>query len=68
MPESNGFQFLDWIESNKPILIMLPKIFLLSSTIDQKRKKAMSNSIVSGFYSKPISQIDFDLISEYTLK
>ena len=57
MPVMNGWDFLQELESIKPQLQKMPRIFILSSTVDpEDYKKAAEFSTVEGFISKPLTQ------------
>ena len=56
MPSMTGWEFLERL-SQKPLLLTQKfKIFILSSSIDDRdRQKALSNPLVTGFLSKPLT-------------
>lgn len=56
MPTLTGWEFLDEL-SKMPVLAKNTfKIFILSSSIDDRdRQRALSNPLVSGFLSKPLT-------------
>jgi CitB family two-component system response regulator MalR len=57
MPVMNGWDFLQEFETFKLQLQKLPRIFILSSTVDpEDYKKAAEFSTVEGFISKPLTQ------------
>ncbi len=63
MPVMNGWDFLDELENIKGSLPTLPRIFILSSTVDpEDYKKAKSFSTVEDFISKPLSKDYLDKI------
>lgn len=63
MPVMNGWDFLDEFEKIKNSFTMLPKIYILSSTVDpEDYKKATSYSTVTNLISKPLSKEVFDEI------
>jgi CheY-like chemotaxis protein len=64
MPVMNGWDFLEEFESLKPTLPRLPKIFILSSTVDpEDYKRAKSYGSVEDFISKPLSKENLDKIN-----
>ena len=57
MPVMNGWDFLEELEEVKLTFKNLPKIYLLSSTVDpEDYKKAKRFSLVEDFISKPLSK------------
>lgn len=56
MPTMTGWEFLERL-GRKPISVTKNiKIFILSSSIDDRdRQKALSNPLVAGFLSKPLT-------------
>jgi CheY-like chemotaxis protein len=57
MPVMNGWDFLEEFESIKETLPQMPRIFILSSTVDpEDYNKAKSYSAVEDFISKPLSK------------
>jgi len=57
MPVMNGWDFLQAFETIKYQLSKMPRIFILSSTVDpEDYKKAAEFSAVEGFISKPLTQ------------
>lgn len=61
MPVMNGWDFLDEFEELKGSFTMLPKVYILSSTVDpEDYKKATSYSTVTNLISKPLSKEVFD--------
>ncbi len=57
MPIMNGWDFLEAFEAIKQQLIKVPRILILSSTVDpEDYKKAEKFSAVEGFISKPLTQ------------
>lgn len=61
MPVMNGWDFLDEFEELKGSFTMLPKVYILSSTVDpEDYKKATSYSTVANLISKPLSKEVFD--------
>jgi len=55
MPVMNGWEFLDALEKKSTENDVLPKIFLLSSSLDPSDKnKASQIKLVNGFISKPL--------------
>ncbi len=63
MPVMNGWDFLDEFEKLKGSFTKLPKIYILSSTVDpEDYKRATSYSTVANLISKPLSKEVFDEI------
>lgn len=63
MPVMNGWDFLDEFEKLKNSFTMIPKIYILSSTVDpDDYKRATSYSTVVNLISKPLSKEVFDEI------
>jgi CheY-like chemotaxis protein len=57
MPVMNGWDFLEEFEKIKHRFKLLPRIYLLSSTVDpEDYKKAKNFSLVQDFISKPLSK------------
>ena len=57
MPVMNGWDFLEEFDKIKPRFKSLPRIYLLSSTVDpEDYKKAKNFSLVQDFISKPLSK------------
>ncbi len=57
MPVMNGWDFLEELENIKPYLANLPRIYILSSTVDpEDYKKAKTFATVVDFISKPLSK------------
>ncbi|HSU49679.1 MAG TPA: response regulator [Segetibacter sp.] len=57
MPVMNGWDFLEEFEKIRSRFISLPRIYLLSSTVDpEDYKKAKKFSLVEDFISKPLSK------------
>jgi CheY-like chemotaxis protein len=57
MPVMNGWDFLDELENIKGTLSKLPRIFILSSTVDpEDYSRAKSFSTVEDFISKPLEK------------
>ena len=57
MPNMNGFQFLDELMKFDLQLFNKTKIYLLSSSIDERDiKKAADYPLVNGFKGKPLSE------------
>ena len=64
MPVMNGWDFLEEYEKIKDSLPQLPRIFILSSTVDpEDYKRAKSYTSVEDFISKPLSKENLDKIS-----
>lgn len=63
MPVMNGWDFLDELEKIKDSLPTLPRIFILSSTVDPEDfNRAKSFSTVEDFISKPLDKEFLDSI------
>ena len=63
MPVMNGWDFLEELEEIKASLSMLPRIFILSSTVDpQDLSRAKTFSTVEDFISKPLDKEFLDSI------
>ncbi len=63
MPVMNGWDFLEEYENIKAALPQLPRIFILSSTVDpEDYNKAKSYTSVEDFISKPLSKENLDTI------
>ena len=57
MPVMNGWDFLEEFEKIKSRFDSLPRIYLLSSTVDpEDYKKAQKFTLVQDFISKPLSK------------
>lgn len=57
MPVMNGWDFLEEFDKIKRRFRLLPRIYLLSSTVDpEDYKKAKNFSLVQDFISKPLSK------------
>ncbi|MCW3109575.1 MAG: two-component response regulator [Segetibacter sp.] len=57
MPVMNGWDFLEEFDKIKSRFKSLPRIYLLSSTVDpEDYKKAKNFSLVQDFISKPLSK------------
>ncbi len=57
MPVMNGWDFLEEFDKIKANFEQLPRIYLLSSTVDpEDYKKAKKFSLVQDFISKPLSK------------
>ncbi len=57
MPNMSGFDFLDKLMTFDPDLFKQTKIYLLSSSIDERdTKKAKNYPLVAGFKGKPLSE------------
>lgn len=57
MPVMNGWDFLEEFDKIKSRFKSLPRIYLLSSTVDpEDYKKAKNFSLVRDFISKPLSK------------
>lgn len=64
MPVMNGWDFLEEFEKIKDDFQQLPRIYLLSSTVDpEDYKKAKKYSLVENFISKPLSREALETIS-----
>lgn len=56
MPVVDGWDFLDKFETIKDILVKDIKIYIVSSSVDDKDiLRSQSYSIVKGFFSKPLT-------------
>ncbi len=65
MPIMNGWEFLEEFERMKTRLNKVPRIFILSSTVDPEDfKKAEAYSAVETFISKPLTREHLDRITE----
>jgi CheY-like chemotaxis protein len=63
MPVMNGWDFLEEFENMKTIFQELPRIYILSSTVDpEDYKKAKAFSLVENFISKPLSKESLEKI------
>jgi CheY-like chemotaxis protein len=63
MPVMNGWDFLEELEEIKATLSMLPRIFILSSTVDpEDLSRAKTFSTVEDFISKPLDKEFLDSI------
>lgn len=57
MPVMNGWDFLEEFEKVKAEYKLLPRIYLLSSTVDpEDYKKAKAFTLVESFISKPLNK------------
>lgn len=57
MPIMDGWEFLEWHETFKNKYQYNPKIYILTSSVDEKDyKNAMKYSIVEGYLTKPINE------------
>lgn len=57
MPVMNGWDFLQEFDALKSKIPALPRIFILSSTVDpEDYKRAEEFDTVAGFISKPLTQ------------
>ena len=57
MPVMNGWDFLQEFDALKSKIPALPRIFILSSTVDpEDYKRAEEFGTVAGFISKPLTQ------------
>jgi CheY-like chemotaxis protein len=64
MPVMNGWDFLSAFEKIQAQINKLPRIYILSSTIDpEDYKKAKSYSLVEDFISKPLSRESLEKIA-----
>jgi CheY-like chemotaxis protein len=64
MPIMNGWDFLEEFENIKTMFQELPRIYILSSTVDpEDYKKAKAFSLVESFISKPLSKESLETIS-----
>lgn len=64
MPVMNGWDLLEEFEHIKGSLLNIPRIYILSSTVDpEDYKKAKSYSAVVDFISKPLSKEFLDEIA-----
>lgn len=65
MPVMNGWDFLEEFEALTSRISELPRIFILSSTVDpEDYKRAKSFTAVDNFISKPLSKEFLDKIEE----
>jgi CheY-like chemotaxis protein len=63
MPVMNGWDFLEEFEKVRNEYVQLPRIYLLSSTVDpEDYRKAKKFSLVENFISKPLSREALALI------
>jgi CheY-like chemotaxis protein len=63
MPVMNGWDFLAEFENMKTMFDELPRIYILSSTVDpEDYKKAKAFSLVENFISKPLSKESLEKI------
>ena len=63
MPVMNGWDFLEEFEMIKDKISPMPRIFILSSTVDpEDYKRAKSFSAVDNFISKPLSKESLEQI------
>jgi CheY-like chemotaxis protein len=64
MPVMNGWDFLEEFEKVQGEFSELPRIYLLSSTVDpEDYKKAKNFSLVEDFISKPLSREALETIN-----
>ncbi len=64
MPVMNGWDFLEEFEAIKDKISPMPRIFILSSTVDpEDYKRAKSFTAVDNFISKPLSKEFLENIS-----
>ena len=64
MPVMNGWDFLAEFEKVKHNMQQLPRIYILSSTVDpEDYKRAKSFPLVEDFISKPLSKDSLEKIS-----
>ncbi len=64
MPVMNGWDFLEEFEKSKDSLPYMPRIFILSSTVDpEDYSRAKAYTSVENFISKPLSKESLDLIT-----
>jgi CheY-like chemotaxis protein len=64
MPVMNGWDFLEEFEGIKTMFQELPRIYILSSTVDpEDYKKAEAFSLVESFISKPLSKESLEKIA-----
>jgi CheY-like chemotaxis protein len=64
MPVMNGWDFLEEFEKVQGEFSELPRIYLLSSTVDpEDYKKAKNFSLVEDFISKPLSRDALEMIN-----
>lgn len=62
MPEMNGWQFLDEMESISKAFT----VFMLTSSVDPiDKEKADSYAMIKGFHSKPLSEDTVNKMSAY---
>lgn len=67
MPHISGWNFLDFINNMKGFEGSEPSVYIVSSSIDPNdRKKAALYSCVKGFFSKPITPQDLQLMGLLT--
>ncbi len=65
MPIMNGWEFLENFEKIKDDMRSVPRIFILSSTVDPEDfKKAQAYSAVESFISKPLTKEHLQRITE----
>ena len=57
MPSMTGWEFLEYFDKLDDIIKNHFKIYILSSSVDQRDKdKANTNSYIKGFISKPLTR------------
>lgn len=60
MPGMDGFEFLDQFQQLPAALMKKVKVFMLTSSIDERdRSRATTYPCVLGYYSKPLSEAVF---------
>ena len=63
MPVLSGWSFLDFINNMKGIEGAEPSVYIVSSSVDpEDKKRAALYSCVKGFFSKPITSKEFQLM------
>ena len=63
MPVMDGFEFLGKFEKQAPVCSTRSRVFVLtSSERDEDKYKTMSQTMVKGFFSKPLSPEDIQEI------
>jgi CheY-like chemotaxis protein len=68
MPDMNGFEFLELVETQFPEQLVQTKIYMLSSTLNEKDlKRANENKLVVEFISKPLLHDKFQEIYQSAL-
>lgn len=67
MPGMDGFEFLDEFQKLPEALVKNVKVFMLTSSIDERdRKKSATYPSVYGYYSKPLTPEKFEEIMAIT--